>query len=123
MKFYLLLALLVSSCATYKWVKPGANESDFNSDRYNCQMDATKSYPPVYQEQVVYDAYAGLRGKSSCSSNVNQIGNYRTIDTECNDRNYPPPTTQQVDLNTGSRGSFYSSCMNSKGWNLVKFEN
>lgn len=115
-----LVTLPLVGCASYRWIKAGSTESEFNSDRYGCQKDSMQAYSPNVQNKVFYDAYANVRGKSKCTTTAQYGGN--ALDTECDNGNYPAPATQQVDVNEEGRNNFFKSCMVSKGWNLRKVD-
>jgi len=62
-----LCAILLVSCSTSRWYKPGATQADFNRDQYECEyqskmmgLSATSGYKPGASRGAAAGVWAGL---------------------------------------------------------------
>lgn len=115
--FLPLLALMLSGCATYAWVKPGGDPNTYPADSYACKQESMAAAPPVFH--TVHPHIAP--GPDIVRTRCRDEGFYE----ECRTRVYPsgyagPPQT--YDLNERNRDNMFTSCMNARGWILQRIE-
>jgi hypothetical protein len=113
-----LLALsMLAGCATYQWSKDGATQADFQGDRYQCNNEAARSYPPAVITQQVTQGYT-TAAYTTCNSN----GDAYSSNTNCTTTGgqYVPPTYVNVDANAGNRAQAQRQCMFAHGYEIVR---
>ena len=86
-----ILAFSFSACAPV-WVKPGADQQDFNVDNSACVAQGYRSLPPAVTQ--VPSSHGDLPPR------------------------YVMPDSPRVDHNAKARNQLYRECMASRGWAL-----
>jgi hypothetical protein len=104
----LLAVLILAGCAHQVWMKPGATQQDFGTDNYNCLGSSQSVAPPVVASSAGWSnggglAHADNKGYTKRWSNGGG-------------------SVAPVDMNQGMRNELYSSCLQSKGWQLITVE-
>lgn len=63
------LGLMVSGCASTKWCKPGATQSDFQRDKYDCDIKTKSgsSQMMLVDLDLWFDCMKIEKGWSRCS--------------------------------------------------------
>ena len=116
----LTMALLLSGCTSYVWVKPVGDPATFAPDSYTCTQEATTAAPPLFYEIEVFPRRD--TGPDIVRTRCVQDGPTQT----CHARYYAPNDTLERttirDLNEKMRGDLYNSCMQAKGWILQAVE-
>lgn len=113
----MVAVLLISGCANNVWVHPSKNNAQFNQDKNDCIVQANNAIPRqiVPQQPSPPPAYTtncyGSSNMASCTTTPQYQPNYTA-------------TAQAIaDGSTNrSRDNFFSSCMQSRGWNLQSAE-
>ena len=115
----LLVGVVVSGCAQYRWVKQGASDSDFAQDRYACERESAAMYPPAMVQQqtspgfvappprTVTNCQATGYGQVNCTSQ--QQGAMASIYNQ-------PPTYAAIDANGNARVEAWRSCLVARGY-------
>jgi len=124
--FSLLLTMSIfTGCAQYRWQKEGATKSDFNRDRYECQIEATMIYP-VHNEDVPVTPDYTSPTITNCSGNDSgYISNGRIYgNTNVNCISTPgrrmPGASVTIDTNTRNRSEIRNQCLQARGWELIR---
>lgn len=89
---------LLTACAGVGWHSDYKNRDDFNRDKYQCDQDAARMYPP-------------LTAQSNPTYNTNCYGGSGYANCQTTSSNAPA-----VDINANNRLQAFSSCMQSQGW-------
>ena len=110
-----LIALVVSGCATYEWYKPGHSPAERDADMLACEREALRMYPERFETEQVEAARVEPE-KSVCTTN----GNTRTCITEPA-RSIPAKYAKE-DVNAGHRDNATNLCMGSKGYLWVEIK-
>ena len=113
----LSLAILITGCAhQYMWVKPGASQSEFHADNYECQREAAMMYPAaIVNQQLPRLAGAGNTLDSDCRA-VSYGGTTRMVcKTEVPNQ---LPDTVLVDANSNNRIQAVNSCLQAIGYRI-----
>ncbi|MGE4350833.1 MAG: hypothetical protein AB7E52_01430 [Bdellovibrionales bacterium] len=105
------VAVLLSGCTHYMWVKPSGDPATFNADNYACKQNSMAAAPPVFQ---VYDPTPVHYGPKRVITDCRDKGDHRICKTRVQPDVYAPPTA--VDLNKSNRNDLYNACMGAKGW-------
>lgn len=119
------LAVLMTGCAQYQWQKPGATQSEFNRDSYDCQMEAARAYPSAIVVQQLTAGYT-TPATTNCygSGSAYGVGGtvYGNSSTNCTTTpgQVVPPQTYTADANAGNRKQATQACMNARGYELVR---
>lgn len=113
MKSTVLLALLLTGCASYAWFHPTKGQAQFNQDTYRCNLEAAQTFPPNYQTLTTGTGYT-TSGTTNCTSWGNQTNCTSTPAT------YTPPTQTRIDTNMKARDNAYNLCMRAGGWELQR---
>jgi hypothetical protein len=100
----LLLVPLLGGCAM-GWSRPNTTEAEFKLDRFECEQQATKTYPVVITSIV---SGHEAPSQANCSSYAGHMNCTATPGS------YAPP--RQVDVNANARASDVRSCLQSKGY-------
>jgi hypothetical protein len=106
-KVIIFAFFILTGCAT-TWTKDGGTQQQFNDDKFECELSASKDFP----EQLQSRQYGGgqLPSETTC-----QTFGYTT-----NCTTYPgayiPPRTKTVDLNDRDRRKAFERCMRYKGY-------
>ncbi|MFZ2652784.1 MAG: hypothetical protein WA210_22010 [Burkholderiaceae bacterium] len=124
MKKTLGLVLLASlfalgGCAA-KWSRPNTSESVFYQDRYQCEQDAARAYPPAMVQSMTSPGFqaAPRPSQTNCTSVGNQIS-CRSAPQGLDASIYnTPPTYVSEDMNVSNRNSAVQSCLFSKGYRV-----
>lgn len=91
--------VFVTACAGMGWTHSFKSQSDLNRDRYQCEQNTAKMYPPQLSgSNPTYntDCMNMGGGYTSCTTNVSQ--------------------PLQHDINANNRSIAFSSCMEAQGW-------
>ena|SRR5882672_8213113 len=119
------LAILLSACAQYQWQKYGATQIDFDRDKYECQTEAARTYPPLLVTRQIIQGYA-TASTTNCSgtgsaygSSGYAFGNSNVTCTTTPGQNVPGYSTTD-DANAGNRSQAAKQCMYARGWQLVQ---
>lgn len=92
------------------WMKPGATRAEFNQDRYDCQIEAAKTYPVSMVQRTVSTGY-----QTPAQTQCNNAG-YGNFNCTTTGGNYVPPSTITEDVNMNNRSAAFHSCMQAKGY-------
>lgn len=104
---------LLSGCAQYQWMKPGASQLDFQQDGYVCSSEAARLYPP---QQVPMQIGSGYTSPSHTSCNPFGI----SVNCTTTGGQYTPPSVVYVDGNEDNRTVAARQCMAMKGWRIIR---
>jgi hypothetical protein len=111
----LSMAFLLQGCAPIGWQHLSKGQSEFGTDKYQCEKNAARLYPAILSiEQIASGYRTPLR--TDCKTIKNE--------THCTTYGgeYVPPVMATVDANEGNRGSMFNSCMQSLGWEWKSVE-
>lgn len=104
MRFYAsaAAAVFLSGCAG--WSKPGATESDFRRDSYQCEMEAARAYP------VMIVTSGGYRTPDNT--------NCRVVYGQVQCQTTPGATLYQTqsDANLNARTAAHGQCLRARGY-------
>ncbi len=119
-----LISLLTGCVQT--WYKPGATQTEFNSDDTYCRTVAFSYAPPNISQVEIGNGYVEP-AMTNCNgsimgSNDGYGGVYGTTTNNCTTTGgrYVPPPKISVDNNSQARKAAYTSCLYNKGWTTVK---
>ncbi len=100
---------LLTGCASYVWVKPGATQADLEQAKANCMLEGNKAAPPMEHYEL---AFGG-----------NILMTQRCHRDHCFwEETYYPPYYRRVDENAGLREQVTRACMFRNGWAEQKVE-
>ena len=105
----LLTVLLTLSACAEKWVKPGANEQDFETAKTLCESEAEKRFPHIYH-YVMADGGFQLPTEPRC------IGDEYPLNCRYESEEYQPPHLVLVDDNQDLRARNARACLYKNGW-------
>ena len=106
------IALALVGCTTY-WQHESGNNSGWERDNYNCEMEAARSYPVAVVTQTYGTGYT-----TASSTNCNSYGGFPKCTTTPG--RYVPPTTSTVDVNETNRFNAEIQCLRAAGWRQCK---
>jgi hypothetical protein len=95
------------------WAKPGANDADFQRDKYVCWQQAAAMYPVNIVQQVTDPGRAPTE-----TTNCYAIGYSVQCQSQQTSRGRPP-TVESVDVNVRNRENAAEQCMYSNGWRIM----
>jgi hypothetical protein len=108
---------LLGGCAS-RWSRPNTSESQFYQDRYQCEQDAARSYPPAMVQRTTSPGFQAAPRASQ--TNCTTIGNNISCNTAPTGLDASifnrPPTQVTEDVNIGSRNSAVQSCLYARGY-------
>ena len=107
--------LLFQGCAPMGWQHPIKGQTEFSSNKYECERNAARLYPPIITVEQIASGY-----RTPTQTNCRKIGNEVQCTTYGGD--YIPPVMSTVDVNERNRGSIFDSCMQSLGWEWKRVE-
>lgn len=113
---FLCVLLLLSGCAQYRWFKPGATQSDFNVDSYECQVQAAAVYPTHVVSQQITPTYV-----NPSTTNCHTTGYvYGRASVHCTTTPgaVVPGVVSTIDVNARNRDQIKKNCMVARGWEL-----
>ena len=104
----LFFTVSIAGCAV-GWTRPNTTESQFYSDRYQCEQDSARMYPVAMTQSSIGTGYQAP-SQTNCSS--------YGANTSCTTMpgRYTPPAQVVEDANVVNRNSAFRSCLNSKGY-------
>lgn len=115
-----VMAVALAGCASQKWYRQGAGESEFNREAYGCQQQAASSYPSSFVQQQTSQGY--VAPPQPTTTNCTVYGNTANCQSQATGPNLAiynqPPSYVTIDANQGNRAGAYRSCMFAKGWAL-----
>lgn len=119
-KLTVTLFLVLAGCAQpQKWY--GGTESSFNRDRYECEQEAARSFPPQmvqHQTSPGVNVQPSQSVQTNCTRYGNQVNCTSTpqgVNASIYNR---PPSYVTLDANAGSRGNSVRSCLFARGYRL-----
>jgi hypothetical protein len=107
------ISTIMIGCATYSWYHPSKNIDEFNQDKYVCIRQSAQAFPVVIQQQSYGTGYTNP-SLTTCTTNYGQTDCITIPGT------YEPPPSIAVDVNEGNRNAAFNSCMNARGWSLIR---
>ncbi len=103
--------MLLCSCTTYSWYKPGASPQEGSRDVSDCQLAAARAYPVAARTIITQQGYQ-TQGQTTCMGMGNMV-NCQTTPSQ-----NVPAKGFVVDGNEDARTNAYDNCMRGKGWEL-----
>lgn len=104
-----LLSLAITGCVQYGWVHPTKTTAQFHQDKYQCNIESSKIYPPTFQtilkaqdQRTTTDCYNNGRNRSTCTKK--ETGYF--------------PSTEVVDANQRNRDNLLRECLYNQGWRM-----
>jgi hypothetical protein len=99
---------LLTGCAS-KWEHPIKSENDFSVDKYTCEQESVKLYPPLILSSPFQGGYT-----------ASPMGYYPFYGTGYFRRGlYYSPVFTVEDYNEANRKKTFQSCMNTLGWEWI----
>ena len=119
-KLSVALLIVLAGCAQpLKWY--GGTEASFYRDRYECEQEAARSYPPQMVQQQTspgVNVQPSQNTQTNCTTYGNQI-NCTSTPQGANASIYNrPPSYITLDANEGSRANSFRSCLFARGYSL-----
>ncbi len=106
---------LMQGCAPIGWQHSYKGQAEFGTDKYQCENNAARVYPPALAVEQVADGY-----RTPVQTNCKKFKDEVRCTTYGGD--YVQPVMSTVDTNEINRGSLFSSCMQSLGWEWKSVE-
>lgn len=110
-----LIAVLLSGCATYRWVHPSKDDAAFQQDSYQCKKEAAQTYPTKIVQEVIEEGHY-TESRQDC---VN-IGN--SVSCTSKPGQWVAPRVRSTDVNEDKRNDMYRSCMAAQGWRQIQVD-
>lgn len=101
------ICFVLAGCAS-KWQHPLKSENDLSVDKYTCEQESAKLYPPL----ILYTPFQGGYTASPMGFYPYGAGYFRR-------GYYYPPIFIVEDYNEANRKRTFQSCMNSLGWEWI----
>jgi len=111
----IIAGFLLQGCAPMGWQHALKGQREFSSDKYQCEGNAARLYPPIITVEQIASGY-----RTPTQTNCRKIGNEVQCTTYGGD--YIPPVMSTVDFNERNRDSLFDSCMRSLGWEWKRIE-
>ncbi|HEY4074443.1 MAG TPA: hypothetical protein VGM52_15210 [Herbaspirillum sp.] len=108
-KLTMLAAFAMLTGCSIGWVRPDGTEGNLDRDRFECQQQMSKTYPPMMMQVQVGGGYV-TPSRTKCRSdgpNTNCI-TYPSV--------YVPPEWALQDVNEQNRSNGLSACLRSRGY-------
>jgi len=105
----LLLAVPLSSCAEYVWVKPGATQAELEIANGRCLASSYSSIPAAPETVMLGTGYT-----TPTNTNCARLGN--SLNCTTTGGQYQPPASFTIDGNSGVREQVFMGCMAGHGW-------
>ena len=106
---------LFQGCTPMGWQHLVKGQTEFSSDKYQCEGNAARLYPAIITVEQIAAGY-----RTPTQTNCRKIGNEVQCTTYGGD--YVPPVMSTVDVNERNRESIFNSCMRSLGWEWKRIE-
>lgn len=106
---FLAIPLVLTACAQFQWLKPGATQQDFNRDSYECTTEAARTFPAM---AVSYQITNG--STQPAYTNCSGVGN--SVNCTTTGGGYKPGQSVVVDANKNNRDNAAYQCMLARGW-------
>ena len=105
-----------TGCAQYQWQKHGASQTEFNRDKYECQSEAARIYPPRFVKNQITDGYT-----TDSTTNCYRNG-YGNVSCTTSPGQHVKGVTSIEDVNKDNRNENNRQCMYARGWKLIRIK-
>ncbi len=111
--FNFFSVFVVVGCANLgnAWYRSNTSEAEFNQDRYQCTVEASRASPPQNFQMVTGSGYQ-TPVQTNCISNGNNV-NCTSYGGE-----RVAPTTTWIDANAVNQSAMVELCLKAKGYSL-----
>ncbi len=105
--------LLLAGCANlgHVWHRDNTTEAEFNQDRYQCTVEATRAYPA---QNIPITTGGGYQ--TPVQTNCVSVGNNVNCTSYGGER--VAPTTTWIDANAGNQSAMVEQCLKARGYSL-----